>query len=118
MTERILITGMSGLIGSALAAQLASQYELSAFNRSDVPGFTTFRGDLGDPAAVAAACEGQDVVVHLAAKAGEQYSWDELLQTNVIGTRTVFESAARAGCRRVVFASSGATVAGWEREEP
>ena len=30
----------------------------------------------------------------------------------------VLEAATLAGCKRVVFASSGATVAGWEREEP
>ena len=30
----------------------------------------------------------------------------------------MLEAARLAGCKRVVFASSGATVAGWEREEP
>ena len=57
-------------------------------------------------------------VVHLAAKAGDGHTWEELRDSNVIGTRNVLEAARLAGCRRVVFASSGATIAGWEREEP
>jgi hypothetical protein len=40
------------------------------------------------------------------------------LQANVIGTRNVFEAAQQAGVQRVIYASSGATVAGWEREFP
>ena len=56
--------------------------------------------------------------MHLAGKPGDHYSWEELRDTNVIGTRNVLEAARLAGCKRVVFASSGATVAGWEREEP
>ena len=59
-----------------------------------------------------------DTVIHLAARAGDGFTWEELRDTNVIGTRNVLEAARLAGCKRVVFASSGATVAGWEREEP
>ena len=56
--------------------------------------------------------------MHLAAKAGEKFTWEELRDTNVEGTRNVFEAATSAGVPRVVFASSGATVAGYERDEP
>ena len=80
------------------------------------------RPDTGQPPVAfqphAGAVEGQDVVIHLAAKAGERYTWDELRDTNIEGTRHIFEAAVRAGVPRVVFASSGATVAGYEREDP
>ena len=56
--------------------------------------------------------------MHLAAKAGEDYTWEELRDTNVEGTRHVFQAAVDAGVKRVVFASSGATVAGWEMQDP
>ena len=118
MTRNILITGMSGLIGSAARRRLEPRARLTALNRGDVPGVATVCADLSDLDAIRPAFENQDTVVHLAAKAGDHYSWEELRDTNVIGTRNVLEAARLAGCRRVVFASSGATVAGWEREEP
>ena len=118
MTRNILITGMSGLIGTATRKRLEPRARLTALNRGDVPGVATVRADLSDLDAIRSAFEGQDTVVHLAAKAGDQYSWEELRDTNVIGTRNVLEAARLAGCKRMVFASSGATVAGWEREEP
>ena len=118
MSQDILITGMSGLIGSAVRERLEPRARLTALNRSDVPGVTTVRADLFDLDAIRPAFEGRDTVIHLAARAGDGFTWEELRDTNVIGTRNVLEAARLAGCKRVVFASSGATVAGWEREEP
>ena len=115
---KILVTGMSGLIGTALRERLEPRAELSALNRSDVAGIPTTRADLGDFDAIRPAFEGIDTVVHLAAKAGENFPFDQLLQTNIAGTRHVYEAAREAGCRRVVFASSGATVSGCEIDEP
>ena len=115
---KILITGLSGLIGRATRAQLEAGHELTALNRGAVAGVATHRADIADFDAIRPAFTGQDVVVHLAAKAGENYPWTALRDTNVEGTRNVFQAAIEAGVRRVVFASSGATVAGWEQEEP
>ena len=109
---------MSGLIGGLVRARLESKAELSALNRQLVDGIPTTQADLADYDAIRPAFEGQEVVVHLAAKAGDHFTWDELLQTNIVGTRNVLEAASEAGCRRVIFASSGATVAGWEQVEP
>lgn len=109
---------MSGLIGGATRARLAPDVRLSALNRGKVDGIPTTRADLADFDAIRPAFEGQHTVVHLAAKAGNHYSWEELLQTNVVGTRNVVKAAREAGCRRLIFASSGATVTGWEHDEP
>ncbi len=68
--------------------------------------------------AIRPAFVGQDVVVHLAAKAGGNYTWDDILQANLVSTYNVFEAARQAGVKRVIYASSGATIAGWEREAP
>ena len=118
MSDRILITGMSGLIGSAVQQVLASECELSALNRSEVEGIPTTRADLSDLDAIRPAFDDIDTVIHLAAKAGERFTWQELLDTNITGTRNVYEAARDAGCRRVIFASSGATVSGYEQVEP
>jgi nucleoside-diphosphate-sugar epimerase len=56
--------------------------------------------------------------VHLAAAAGDNNAPADILRSNVTGAYNVFEAARLAGVARVVFASSGATVAGWEREAP
>ena len=116
--DNILITGMSGLIGSALRKSQESNRRLSALNRSDVEGIPTTRADLVDLDAIRPAFEGVDTVIHLAAKAGERFTWQELLDTNITGTYNVFRAAIDAGCKRVLFASSGATVSGYEQIEP
>lgn len=106
------------MIGGALREALGGEHELTAFNRSEVAGVAGIRADLSDRKALANAVSGQDVVIHLAAKAGENYSWEDLRDTNIEGTRNVFTAATEASVARVVFASSGATVAGWETDEP
>ncbi|MYD44444.1 MAG: NAD(P)-dependent oxidoreductase [Gammaproteobacteria bacterium] len=118
MANPILITGMSGLIGSAVRSALEDDVELRALNRSNVEGVPTTRADLADLDAIRPAFEGVDAVIHLAAKAGERFTWQELLDTNITGTRNVYQAAADAGCKRVIFASSGATVSGYEQIEP
>jgi nucleoside-diphosphate-sugar epimerase len=109
---------MSGLIGGALRKHLEGRYALRALNRKPVPGVECFRADVADLAAIQPAFAGADVVVHLAALAGSQSTLDSLLGPNIVGSYNVFEAARRAGVRRVVFASSGATVSGYERDEP
>ena len=115
---RILVTGMSGLIGSALRKRLEGQYPLRALNRRDIPDVPCHRGDIADLGAIEPAFKDIDVVVHLAAAAGGGEPWESVLRHNLIGTYNVFEAARRAGVKRVIFASSGATVTGYEREEP
>jgi nucleoside-diphosphate-sugar epimerase len=114
--SNVLVTGMSGLIGGAVRKRLRDQYALSALNRRPVPGVTTFQADIADFEAITPAFVGQDVVVHLAGSKGGD--WNELLQTNVVGTYNVFEASRQAGVQRVIFASSGATISGWQKEEP
>jgi nucleoside-diphosphate-sugar epimerase len=76
------------------------------------------QADIGDLAAIEPAFAGIDTVVHLAALADSSAPFDQILRANVVGTHNVFEAARRAGVRRIVFASSGSTVSGYERDEP
>jgi len=116
--RKVLVTGMSGLIGGAVRSHFEDKCELTALNRSDVPGIQTHRADLADFDGIRAAFNGQDTVIHLAAKSGDNFTWEEFSSTNIEGTRNVFEAARQAGVKRVISASSGATVAGWELVEP
>ena len=116
--KKILITGMSGLIGGLLSRHLArlGGYELSALNRRPVDGVECFQADIADLEAIKPAFVGVDAVVHLAAFVRNE--WQPVLSSNIIGTYNVFEAARLAGVGRVVFASSGATVSGWESVPP
>lgn len=118
MTKRILVTGMSGLIGGAVRQRLEGAYELTALNRSLVPGVRTVQADIADFDAILPAFEGQDTVVHLAASARGRDPWERVRDPNLIGTYNVFEAARQARVSRVVFASSGSTISGWELVQP
>ena len=119
MVKKVLITGMSGLIGGLLKDHLIEQggYELTALNRSHVDGVNTHQADISDIDAISPAFEGQDVVVHLAAYLGSQ-DWEGQHSGNVLGTYNVFEAARRAGVKRGIFASSGNAIRGFELISP
>lgn len=73
--------------------------------------FRLIKGDIQDVGVVRAACQGTDVVFHLAAltKVAESVRNPRIYHdVNVTGTLNVVEGAVDAGVRRVVFASSAA----------
>ncbi len=117
--KRVLVTGMSGLIGGLLRDHLEEKggYELSALNRRPVAGVECHQADIADLEAIKPAFEGKDVVVHLSAVRTDA-SWEGTLAANIAGTYNVYEAARLAGVKRVVFASSGSTIKGWERVPP
>ena len=115
--NKILVTGMSGLIGGVAGRELARRgYEVSALNRQDVPGVPTTRASITDLDAIRPAFERIDCVVHMAAYLGPSDAAQ--LSVNIEGTYNVFEAAKDAGVKRFVFGSSGATQMGYEREGP
>ncbi len=118
--KRILVTGMSGLIGGLAGRDLARDYEVRALNRrpvaNDSEGFESFQADIADLDAIRPAFDGVDTVVHMAAYLGQDVEGH--ISTNIRGVYNVFEAARDAGVRRVVFGSSGATVNLHENDEP
>src|SRR5438552_18927688 len=106
--RRVLVTGMSGLIGGALRRHLEGTYELSALNRRSIPGVKCHEADIADLGAIAPAFAGIDTVVHLAARTGSSDVFDEILNANVVGTYNVLEEASSAGVSRDVFELNGA----------
>lgn len=115
----VLITGMSGLIGGLLREHLESigGYELSALNRRAIEGVKCLQADIADLDAIQPAFEGIDVVVHLAAQLGDE-PWEGTVEANINGVRNVYEAARIAGVKRVVFASSGNAIRGFETVAP
>ena len=115
--SRVLVTGLSGLIGRAFRKQVDGRYDLRALNRSAVEGLPCHQADIADLGAIKPAFAGVETVVHLAAQVGNP-AWEAVLRHNITGTYNVFEAAREAGVKRVVFASSGATVSGIESDKP
>jgi UDP-glucose 4-epimerase len=114
-----LVTGGAGFIGSNLVALLRSRGhavtvldDLSsghAVNLAPHPEVRLVRGDVCDPAAVAEAMAGAEVVFHLAASVGNKRSIDDPIrdaEINVLGTLRVLGEARRRGVRKVVASSS------------
>jgi nucleoside-diphosphate-sugar epimerase len=110
----VLVTGASGFLGINLIRYLLKRgYSLIIgldFNPFDYPerSYIRFiRGDIRDPAAVRAAMDGSNLIVHAAA-ALPLYRHGEIRSTEVEGTRTLLEAAAEQAPDRFVYISSTA----------
>jgi len=123
LSDRVLITGGAGFIGSHLARLLLRQgHEVRALDRLDPqvhptrerpayldPEVELIQGDVRDPAAVAEALEGVDAVVHLAARVGvgqSMYEIADYCSVNTVGTGVLLEALTERPLRRLVVASS------------
>jgi uronate dehydrogenase len=116
-TRKILITGAAGEVGTNLAHKLPTdRYDLvlADIREPDYDHDCPFvKLDISDLDQFAAACDGVDTIVHMAADRRTYAPWETLLPANVIGAYNAFEAAHRAGCRRVIFASSIHTGSGY-----
>ena len=124
MSQRILITGGAGFIGSHLADNLLRHgYDVRALDclcaqvhgenatRPDYldPDVELMVGDVRDPEAVRQALDGVDAVYHLAAKVGvgqSMYQIAEYTSVNNEGTAVLLEALIERPVERLIVASS------------
>lgn len=116
--RRILVTGASGFVGTALVHRLGQEarFLIRAASRRPNPesvnGVEFVRvGDLASGSDWSAAVDGVDTVVHLAARVHVMRdtavgSLTMFRKTNTAGTKNLAMQAARAGVRRFVYLSS------------
>jgi nucleoside-diphosphate-sugar epimerase len=112
--RRVLVTGGSGFLGINLTRHLlghgfeVSNIDFAPFDYPDCKArIRMVDGDIRDRARVDNAMEGVDAVVHCAA-ALPLYSEEDIMTTDVDGTRNVVQSALEHGVKRFVHISSTA----------
>ena len=117
--KKILITGMSGLIGGMAGCHLFGQgHKIRALNRRKEAVVESFEADIKNLDQIRSAFDDVDVVLHFSAYLGQNDDWSKHLDTNIIGCYNVFEAARLAGVKNFIFASSGATQSFYTSEEP
>lgn len=118
--ERWLVTGGAGFLGAALVRSLLADgvrvRVLDDGSRGHARRLAELgddverlAGDVRDPASVARAMDGVDVLCHLAAINGTRHFYErpyDVLDVGVRGTLTALDAAAAAGVRDVLFMSS------------
>ena len=119
--KRLLLTGAAGNLGRELRPRLKAYCDtLRLSARGDTLGATGLGeelalADLADKAAVFAALDGVEAVVHMGGVSTEQ-TWESIRDGNITGMVNLYEAARHHGVKRIVFASSN-HVTGFYRQD-
>ena len=107
-----LVTGGGGFLGQYIVEQLVERGDKvrsisrTRYRALDQLGVEHIQGDIRDLSAVTEACEGVDVVFHVAAVAGIWGPWERYYSINTVGSRNVLVACQSQGVGRLVYASS------------
>ena len=130
-SQKVLVLGGGGFIGSNLCAGLlAAGHKVRIFEHPRVQSqcdpqvlkqVECLEGDFTNPAEVDSALKGCEVVYHLVSttlpkNSNENPAYD--VESNLVATIRMLESACRNGLRKVVYVSSGGTVYGIPQQLP
>jgi uronate dehydrogenase len=121
LPKKILITGGCGKIGSYFARFASDRYAIRVADKVawDAEKLGPLAGesmviDLQSLQGCRKACQGVDMVIHLAADPSPKADFlESLLANNIVATYNMFRTAKEAGCKRFVFASSVHAVAAY-----
>ena len=112
--QTILVTGVTGFIGSHLAERLSTLgARVRGLARSagkgdwlSKRGIKVVEGNLADASSLRHAVGGCDLVFSVAGWVGDPHTYEAARRVSVDGTRTLIEAAVDAGARRLVHTSS------------
>lgn len=130
--KHVLVTGSAGRIGrAAVAGLLARGHRVTGYDLRPSPGLpaeSSVVAGLLDVQALRQAAEGVDAIVHLAATPDDarfprglppdddDNFLTDLVPNNLVGPYLILEMARKLGIPRVILASTGQVVDGYERE--
>ena len=109
--KRVLVSGANGVIGRILLDtwRTGTTYEAIGLTRKPGP-YSDIQLDITNLDALTSALHGVDAIVHMAATSAVGSVWDDVLQSNLIGTYNLYEAARLAGVGHVIYASSNHTI--------
>lgn len=118
----MLLTGGAGFLGRAILRELAKSpvaelrvLDLRRVHAPEHPGLVSEAGDIRDADTVRKACQGVDVVLHVASRIDWGHAPPgQLEEVNVGGTEGVLRACREAGVRGLVYTSSMDAVCGRE----
>ena len=111
---KLLVTGATGFLGSALVPLLREAgHEVRVLMRSGAafPGAESVKGDVRDPGSLRRALQGVEGLYHLAGLVSrDPADARKMYELHLDWTRNLLAEAERAGVGRVVLASSSGTI--------
>ncbi len=105
---KVLVTGATSMLGRATADRLIGRGDEVTVMQRRPSGIDTTEilGDIATVDVVARAVDGQDAVIHVAAKVAVTGPWSEFQRVNIAGTETLLTAARHAGVGRFVHVST------------
>ena len=110
-----LVTGATGFVGKRLCSALVDEgYQIRIYSNHSYSDFDSLlvsesnwhQGSLLDKSQLAVACEGVDLVFHLAGSAHSRNIQADQINQDIIGSQNIYLVSRSAGAKKFVFVSS------------
>jgi len=114
--KTVLVTGGGGFLGKAIVRRLLREmadvrsFSRETYNELKTLGVEQIQGDIRDSEDVNKACNGVEVVFHVAAKIKLWGDYRDFFDTNVSGTENVIQACRKREIRHLVYTSSPSVV--------
>lgn len=110
--KSVLLTGVSGLVGSHLYSRLVKNYNLTVLSRlpSTLSGATSFQVDLSSEWTMEQLPENVDIIIHLAQSRNYKHfpeSARDIFNVNTRSTLKLLDYARSSGVKTFIYTSTG-----------